>query len=157
MAEDDLGGGDVAVLVLGAALEDPPRGGLVDEVGAAQVLPVQGQQVRLEDAVHAGQPLHGLPWVVRTLQRVHHPRQRRAGRRRGLRPLAQLEQAPAEQVRVLGVVPDVAPEQELGRDLRGQGDPTAQDAHEALDRVAVVGHHSRRVLDGEVAGERTLH
>ena len=55
----------------------------------------------------------------------------------------------AEQVGVLGAVPDVTAKQELGRELGCEGDPPAQRSHGALDDVAVVTEQPGGVLGAE--------
>ena len=68
MAEDGLAGPDVAPLVFDAAGENPARGRLVDRVGALEVPHVDGEQVRLEHAIDAGQAEGGLALAAEVIQ-----------------------------------------------------------------------------------------
>src|SRR5262249_55310623 len=57
------------------------------------------------------------------------------------------------EIGVLSTIPDVAPEQQLGRELGGEGDPAAECAHHPLLGVAIVADATGRRLDGEGAGQ----
>ena len=134
MADDGLAGRDVAPLVLDAARENPARGRLVDRIGALAVLHVDGEEMRLEHAVDSGEPLDGLARRLGRLDGVHEGDEGVIGRLGFLGVRAQLGQPPAPGIGVLGIVPDVAAEQELGRELGGERDPAGHDAGHALAR-----------------------
>jgi hypothetical protein len=71
----------------------------------------------------------------------------------GLRRRPQLGEAPSPRVGVLRAVPDVAAEEQLGRELRRERDPAAEDAHHALLDEPVVADAAGGRVDAEVAGE----
>jgi hypothetical protein len=141
-------------LVLGAAREDPARGGLVHGVGGAKVPLVVGEEMGLEHAIDAHQPLDGPLRRLRRLERVHEGDEPLVGGLRLLGMGAQLGQAAPQGVGVLGIVPDVAPHEELGGDLRGEGEPAAHDPHHPLGGVAVMPDQTSGVLDGMRAVQR---
>ena len=67
---------------------------------------------------------------------------------------AKLGQPPAPEIGVLGAVPHVPPEQELGRELRGERDPPAEHPHHPLLDVSVASDTCGGLGDGEVTRER---
>ena len=157
MPQDDRARRDVAALVLDAPEEDPPRRRLVDGVRALEVVEIDRQHVRLEDPVDADQALDRLLRLLGLLEGVHEGDEPFVGRlgRLGLGP--QLGETSAEGVGVLGEVPHVAAQQELGGQLGREGDPAAEGAHAPLGRIAIVAQKSSGVVDRELAGERVTH
>jgi hypothetical protein len=147
----------VPLFVGDAARQDPARGRLVDRIGARQVASVGRQQVWLEDRVHANQTLHGLIPLFGLFEAVHEPDDLGIGGLGDLCVGAELGQAAAERVAVLGQVPHVAPHDELRGDLGRQRDPAADGAHGALDHVAVVPEQARRIVGAEVAVQGLRH
>src|SRR5712692_8074932 len=157
VAEHDFARGNVPPLVLDAADEDAPRGRLVDGIGLIEVSLVGRQQVGLEHSVDADNSLHGLLRPLGTFEGVHEGHEGRIRRLGHLGRGAQLGQPPAPGVAVLGIVPDMAAHEELGRELRCQRDPAAQGAHHALGGIAVMADEARRVLDDKLPGQRMRH
>src|SRR2546422_5887246 len=115
MAEDGFAGRDVPPLIVNASQEKATRRRLVDRVGPDQMIVVTRQEVWLEDPVNTDQPLDGLPGRRRLLDGVHEGDDPLARRLRDLGVGAQLGQAPAERVRLLGEVPDVTPDRKSTR------------------------------------------
>ena len=128
-------------------------GGSYTRVDPAEVVLVAGDQVGLEHAVHAHQSLDALIGPLRLLDGVHERDEGGIRRLRHLRLRAQLGQPLAEDIGVLGIVPDVPAEQELRRQLGRERDPAAEDAHHPLDGVAVVAHEPRGFVRGRKALE----
>ena len=111
-------------------------------------------EVGLQDAIHPGQALDRLPPLLSVLERVHEVDERPV---RGLRDVGrrpELGKPPPPEVGMLGAVPDLAPQEELRRQLRSQGDPPGERPHHPLLGVAVVADAPGRRLHVEVAGER---
>ena len=117
------------------------------------MLHVHGKQVRLEDAVDSGEALDGLARRLGRLDRVHEGGESVVGRLGLLGVRAQLGQPLAPGIGVLGVVPHVAAEEELGGELWCQRDPAGQDARHALGGVAVVAAEAGGVVRREVPFE----
>src|SRR5262249_59536949 len=57
---------------------------------------------------------------------------------------------------VVGEVPHVTAERQLGAELGGECDPTAERAHHPLLGVAIVADAAGRRLDGEAASQRVI-
>ena len=128
----------MSLLVVDATGENAAGRRLVDRIGAGQMIPVRREEMGLQHAVHADQPLDSLVGPFGVLERVHERGDRGV---RGLRDVgarAELRQTLPEGVALLGQVPHVPTHQELGRELGREGDPAAERAHGALDDVAVV-------------------
>ena len=154
VAQDRRSRRDVAALVLDQPDQDPLGGRLVHAVDPAEMILVGGDQVGLEHAVDAHQSLDALIGALRLFDGVH---ERDEGRIRGLGHLglrAQLGQPLAEDIGVLGIVPDVPAEQELRRQLGRERDPAAEDARHPLDGVAIVANEPRGFVGGRKALER---
>src|SRR5262249_30263985 len=66
---------------------------------------------------------------------------------------AQLRQSSAPRVGVLRTVPHVPAKKQLGGQLRGEGDPTAEHAHDALLGVPVGANAAGGIVDRRVAGQ----
>ena len=154
VAQDRRSRRDVAALLLDEPDQDPLGGRLVHAVDPAEVVLVAGDQVGLQHAVHAHQSLDALIGPLRLLDGVHERDEGGIRRLRHLRLRAQLGQPLAEDIGVLGIVPDVPAEQELRGQLGRERDPAAEDAHHPLDRVAVVADEPGGFVGGRKALER---
>jgi hypothetical protein len=149
VTQDGLSRRDVALLVVDAARQNAAGRRLVDRIGVGEMISVRREQMGLQHAVDADQPLDGLIGTLGVLERVHERGDRGV---RGLGDLgsrAELGQPLSERVAMLGEIPHVAPHQELRGELGRQRDPAAERPHGALDHVPVVAEQTSGVVGAE--------
>jgi hypothetical protein len=147
----------VPLLIVDAVSQDASSRGLVNRIGAGQVVAIRRQEVRLQNRVDADQPLHRLILPLGLLERVHECHDLGIGGFGHLRVGSKLGQALAERVAVLGQVPDVTSEKELCGELGRQRDPTPEGPHRALDHVPVIAQESSRMVHAEEPVQRVRH
>src|SRR5262249_50732656 len=152
-AQDDRACGGVTPLFLETARQDAPRRRLVDGIGGGEMARGYGDEVRLEGAVNTRNSFQRLPRAFGRLEHAHEGDDAIVRRLGLLCRRAQLRQSPAPRVGVLRTIPHVPAKEQLGGQLRSEGDPAAEHAHDALLGVPVVANASGGTADGQVPGQ----